>query len=136
RRAALIKTFVTTPLQAAIARNHGLKLIDTLTGFKWIGEKLREWEVELKHNLHEKEGIALDYDNTSFEKRAELLLKYSTFYCFAGEESYGYLPGDRVRDKDANAAALQFYEMLASLKAQGKTVLQFLDDLYISYGYF
>ncbi len=136
RRAALIKTFVTTPLQAAIARNHGLKLIDTLTGFKWIGEKLREWEVELKHNLHEKEGIALDYDNTSFEKRAELLLKYSTFYCFGGEESYGYLPGDRVRDKDANAAALQFCEMLASLKAQGKTVLQFLDDLYIRYGYF
>jgi phosphoglucomutase len=133
--ATLIKTFVTTPLQEAIAKGHGLKCVDTLTGFKWIGEKLRHYELELKQKLLEQEGIALDYDGTSAAKRRELLLKYSTFYVFGGEESYGYLACDRVRDKDASAAVLMFCEMAASLKAQGKTVLDYLDEIHLKYGY-
>jgi phosphoglucomutase len=135
-RAALVKTFVTTPLQAAIARHHGLKLIDTLTGFKFVGEKLHDWEEELVHGLLEEEGIALDYDHTEPRKRAELLQKYSTFYVFGGEESYGYLASDRVRDKDANAAIILFCELAASLKAKGSTIAEYRDALFLRYGYF
>lgn len=134
--AALIKTFVTTPLQDAIAHGHGLKLINTLTGFKWIGEKLKIYEDELKAAMLAQEGIAIDYDGCTPQKRAELLQRYSTFYVFGGEESYGTLAGDCVRDKDANAAALLFCELAAVLKSQGKGFLEFLDELYLKYGYY
>ena len=135
-KAALIKTFVTTPLQAAIAEGHGLKLIDTLTGFKFIGEKLQDYEEEMKEKLMEEEGLAIDYDRTALWTRAELELEYSTFYVFGGEESYGYLANDRVRDKDANAAVLMVCELVAYLKTQGVTLPDFLDSLYLEYGYF
>lgn len=136
RRAAIIKTFVTTPLQAAIAETHGLKVIDTLTGFKWIGEKLLFYEKELAEKLLEAEGATLDYDTIDRRKRIELLLKYSTFFVFGGEESYGYLANDRVRDKDAHAAAIMFCELAAALKNAGKTFAEYLDELYLKYGYF
>jgi phosphoglucomutase len=136
KKACMIKTFVTTPLQADIARAHGLKIIDTLTGFKYIGDKLAQYEQTLAAKLLEKEGLVLDYDKCSAEARRKLLLKYSTLYVFGGEESYGYLATDRVRDKDANAAAIVFCEMLASLKAEGKTLQDFIDELYIAYGYY
>ena len=84
--AALIKTFVTTPLQEAIAQGHGLKLINTLTGFKWIGEKLKIYEDELRASLLDQEGLAIDYDGCSAHKRAELLQRYSTFYVFGRSE--------------------------------------------------
>ncbi|MFW5882880.1 MAG: phospho-sugar mutase [Verrucomicrobiota bacterium] len=134
--AVLIKTFVTTPLQEAIAEKHGLKLINTLTGFKWIGEKLNIYERELKSLLLEEEGMALDYDQCMQDTRAELMLDYSTFFVFGGEESYGYLGSDRVRDKDANAAAIMFCEMLAWLESEDMTVLDFLDSLYLEHGYY
>ncbi|MGC9451778.1 MAG: phospho-sugar mutase [Oceanipulchritudo sp.] len=134
--AALIKTFVTTPLQAAVARKHGLKVIDTLTGFKWIGEKLKIYEEALMERLRE-EGIeAGEYDSIPLAQRREWLLKYSTFYVFGGEESYGYLASDLLRDKDANAAVLMFAEMAASLQAAGKSILQYLDEVYLRYGYY
>ncbi|HNX04909.1 MAG TPA: phospho-sugar mutase [Opitutales bacterium] len=136
KKACMIKTFVTTPLQADIARAHGLKLIDTLTGFKFIGDKLSYYEKTLAKKLIEKEGLVLDYDKCSAEARRKLLLKYSTLYVFGGEESYGYLATDRVRDKDANAAAIVFCEMMASLKSEGKTVQDFIDELYLTYGYY
>lgn len=135
RRAALIKTFVTTPLQDAIGEKNGLKVVNTLTGFKWIGEKLRHYEEALGEAL-EAGGHAVDYDTLPLDERRRLLLDHSTFYVFGGEESYGYLASDRVRDKDANAAVLMFAEMAASLKAAGKTVLQYLDEVYLKYGYF
>ena len=134
--ACLIKTFVTTPLQADIAKAHGLKVIDTLTGFKYIGDKLNQYEQTLASELLEEDGLVLDYDKCSPETRRELLLKYSTFYVFGGEESYGYLATDRVRDKDANAAALVFCEMAASLKAEGKSLQDFIDEIYATYGYY
>ena len=135
-RAALIKTFVTTPLQAAIARKHGLKVIDTLTGFKWIGEKLRIYEETLQRALLEKEGLVLDYDATPRDKRAALLLEHSTLYVFGGEESYGYLASDRVRDKDANAAVVMFAELAAALKQEGRTFSDYLDEVYLRFGYY
>ncbi len=137
RRAAIIKTFVTTPLQAAIAESHGLKLIDTLTGFKWIGEKLRIYEETLRRRLREAEGVELeDYDAVPPARRREWLLKHSTFMVFSSEESYGYLASDRVRDKDANAAVLMFAEMAATLRLAGKSVLDYLEEVYLRYGYF
>jgi len=135
KSAALLKTFVTTPLQDRIAEANGLKVINTLTGFKWIGKKLAEYEDQLLDALMEEEGISLDYDSTNLIKRCELLLKYSTFYICGGEESYGYLASDRVRDKDANAAVLMFVEMASSLKGEGKSVLEYLDEIYIKYGF-
>jgi phosphoglucomutase len=135
KNAALIKTFVTTPLQDRIAEQNGLKVINTLTGFKWIGKKLAEYEDQLLDAVMEEEGISLDYDSTNLIKRCELLLKYSTFYVCGGEESYGYLASDRVRDKDANAAVLMFMEMASSLKGEGKTVLDYLNEIYIKYGF-
>ena len=134
--AALIKTFVTTPLQQAIAKAHGLKIINTLTGFKWIGEKLRIYEEQLCETYLRETGVALDYDATPSKKRAQLLLKYSTYYVFGGEESYGYLASDRVRDKDANAAVAMFCELGAWLRSQGKSYLDYLDELYLKYGYY
>ncbi len=134
--AALIKTFVTTPLQEAIAKAHGLKLINTLTGFKWIGEKLRLYEEQLREKFLEATGAALEYDATPAEERVKLLLQYSTFYVFGGEESYGYLASDRVRDKDANAAAAMFCEMGAWLQGRGESYLQYLDAIYLKYGFF
>lgn len=136
RRAALIKTFVTTPLQASIAEKNGLKLIDTLTGFKWIGEKLRIYEETLLERLREEGKGDLEYDAIPLAQRREWLLKYSTFYVFGGEESYGYLASDRVRDKDANAAVLMFAEMAATLQGRGKSVLDYLDEVYLRYGYY
>ncbi len=133
QRAALVTTFVTTPLVRAIARQHGVKVVQTLTGFKWIGEKIHLWETELKEAIG---GSEEDIDALSTEQRREKLLRDSTFFIFGMEESYGYLGSDRVRDKDANAAVLMFAEMAASLKKRGKTVLEYLDEVYLRFGYF
>ena len=134
--AALIKTFVTSPMQEAVAEWHGLKTINTLTGFKWIGEKLAGYEAEMKKKLFDAEGIALDYDACDMWTKAELLLDYSTFFVFGGEESYGYLATDKVRDKDANAAVIMFCEVAAYLKAQEMTFPEYLDALYLQHGYY
>ncbi len=133
---ALIKTFVTTPMQDALGKAHGIKVINTLTGFKWIGEKIRDYEDQLKERLQADLGLGLDYDRTTYRKRVELLQNHSTFYAFGSEESYGYLPTDFVRDKDGNAACLAFAELAASLKKQGTDVLQALDALYLKLGYY
>ena len=136
KRAALVKTFVTSPMQEAIADSHGLKTINTLTGFKWIGEKMRIYEEELKAKLFESEGLSVDYDQTAVWTRADLLLDYSTYVVFGGEESYGYTASDRVRDKDANAAVLMFCELAAYLKSQEMTFPEQLDALYHELGYY
>ncbi len=134
--AALIKTFVTTPMQEAIAEAHGLKCINTLTGFKWIGEKLKHYQEDLEDKLFDEEGLAIDYDETDLSTRVGLLMDYSTYYVFGGEESYGYLASDRVRDKDATGAILMFSELMAYLKGQGLTLAEYLDGLYLKYGYY
>ncbi|MFO8028004.1 MAG: phospho-sugar mutase [Opitutales bacterium] len=136
RNAVLIKTFVTSPMQESVADWHGLKTINTLTGFKWIGEKLADYEAGMKAELFEKEGLAIDYDACDVWTRADLLLDYATYFVFGGEESYGYLASDRVRDKDANAAVLMFCELAAYLKANEMTFPEYLDALYLQHGYY
>lgn len=130
--ACIIKTFVTTQLQNAIGLAHGVKVIDTLTGFKWIAAKIHGYEERLKAAM----GPGWDYDGTPFAERAKLLLRHSTFFVFGTEESYGYLPNDSVRDKDGNAACLMFAELCAWVSGQGITVPEYLDRLYIKYGFY
>jgi phosphoglucomutase len=130
--ACLVKTFVTTPLQDAIGRAHGVKVINTLTGFKWIAGKMRSYEEKLVRAM----GPGFDYDATPFRERARLLQQHSTFYLFGTEESYGYLPNDSLRDKDGNSACLMFAELCAWVKSRGLTVPDYLDEIYLKYGFF
>ncbi len=130
KNCTLIKTFVTTPLQDKIAESHGLKCINTLTGFKWIGGRLTKYEEKLNS------AMGKDCSGLSYLERAKLLQEHSTFFVFGGEESYGYLGTDSVRDKDANAAVIMFCEMLAYLKSQNMTVDEYLDSIYLKCGYY
>jgi phosphoglucomutase len=132
QQVAIIKTFVTTRLQDAIGAGHGVKVINTLTGFKWIAAKIRGYEEKLRAAM----GNGFDYDATEFAERAKLLQKHSTFYAFGTEESYGYLPNDFVRDKDGNAACLMFAELCAWVKSRGLTVPEYLDEIYLRHGFF
>jgi phosphoglucomutase len=102
----IIKTFVTTDLQKLIAQKFGLRCVETLTGFKYIGAKLAKYEAAA--------------DGTTF--------------VFGGEESYGYSGADFVRDKDANAAAVMLAEVAAFAKSQGRTLPELLDDLFAEFG--
>jgi len=128
-RAVLVKTFVTTELQRAIADGFGVGLVDTLTGFKYIAGKLRKYEDAIPAD---KKG---DYRALGQEATRALRLEYSRFFVFGGEESYGYLGSDAVRDKDANGAALMFAEVAAYAMSLGKTLPQLLDDIFTEYGY-
>lgn len=103
-----VKTIVTTELCRSIAKEYGCELIDVLTGFKFIGEQI---------TLLEKKGE---------EKR----------FVFGFEESYGYLGGTYVRDKDAVIASMLICEMVAFYKAEGKNLIEKLDELYKKHGYF
>ena len=135
-KAALVKTFVTTALQDEIARSHGVKFVNTLTGFKWIAAKIRGYEEQLKAGYLAKHGVALDYNATPFASRAKLLQEFSTFYLFGTEESYGYLANDLVRDKDGNSACLMLAEVCAYVKSRGLTVPEYLDEIYLRTGYY
>ncbi|HWA11112.1 MAG TPA: phospho-sugar mutase [Opitutaceae bacterium] len=131
-RACIIKTFVTTRLQDAIGEGHGVKVINTLTGFKWIAAKMRGYENQLRQAM----GPGFDYEGTPFPERVKLLMQHSTFYAFGCEESYGYLPNDYVRDKDGNAACLMFAELCAAVKSRGLTVPEYLDEIFLKYGFY
>ena len=129
-RAVLVKTFVTTELQHAIADGFGVGIIDTLTGFKYIAAKLRKYEEAIPAD---KKG---DYRSLTEAQTRALRLEYSRFFVFGGEESYGYLGSDAVRDKDANGATLMFAEVAAYAKSVGKTLTELMDDVYAEYGYY
>ncbi len=103
-----VKTIVTTEMANALAKKYNVELINVLTGFKFIGEQ-----------------IALLEDNNEQER-----------FIFGFEESYGYLSGSFVRDKDAVIASMLICEMAAYYKAKGKTLLQVLADAYDEYGYY
>ena len=104
---ALIKSIVTTNLVNEMAKSYGVKLVEVLTGFKFIGQKMLEFET--KHN-----GT----------------------YLFGFEESYGCLPGTYARDKDAPAAVCMLCEVAAFYKSQGKTLWDGMIDMYEKYGYY
>lgn len=131
-RACIIKTFVTTQLQDAIGRAHGVKVINTLTGFKWIAAKMRGYE----NQLRAAQPAGFDYEALPLAQRAKLLLQHSTFYAFGTEESYGYLPNDFLRDKDGNAACLMFAEVCAWVKSRGLTVPEYLDEIFLRCGFY
>lgn len=103
----ILKTIVTLELGRAIAEDYGVQTVDTLTGFKYIAEKIEEYK---------REGM-------------------KTFQ-FGYEESYGYLIGDFVRDKDAVQAAVMIVEAAAYYKQQGMTLYDGLTQLYETYGYY
>ena len=76
-------------------------------------------------------GPDFDYESAPIDERARLQLKHGRFFAFGTEESYGYLPNDYVRDKDGNAACLMFAELCAWVKGRGKTVPEYLDEIYL-----
>ena len=119
----LIKTFVTTDLQKEIATVAGIRCVETLTGFKYIGEKL---------GIYEKQ--AGGRGKMGAEEWRKKRMEKSTFFVFGGEESYGYSGGDYVRDKDANGAVLMFVEAAAWAKSQGRNLLEEMDEIYRRHG--
>lgn len=127
-RAVLIKTLVTTELQSSIAEKYGISVVDTLTGFKYIGEKLKKYEDVIPAD---KKG---DYRGLTEEESRKLRLEYSKFFVFGGEESYGYLGSDFVRDKDGNASAVMFAELAAYAMSEGTTIAGLRDHVWGEYG--
>ena len=128
-RCVIIKTLVTTGLQNAIAAAHGMKCVETLTGFKYIGEKLCKYETAT--------GLsAADYRAKSEAETRALRLAKSHFYVCGGEESYGYSAADFVRDKDGNGAVVVFAEVAAYAKSRGLTLPEYLDEVFAEYGFY
>ena len=113
-RPAVVKTVVTSELGAEIARKKGAAVFSTLTGFKFIGEKITQFEQAKKQG-----NIEQDYD---------FVLGY--------EESYGYLVGTHARDKDAVVSSLLICQMAAAWKAKGKTLLDRMNEIYQEYGFY
>ena len=106
-KSTLVKTIVTSELGANIGRKFGLQVEETLTGFKYIGDKI---------NKYEQTG------------RQEFVIGY--------EESYGYLVGTHARDKDAVVSSMLICQMAAWYKNQGKTLVDGLNEIYAEYGYY
>lgn len=104
----VVKTIVTTEMVKAIAENYNARLIDVLTGFKFIGEQIK---------LLEDQGCPENY-------------------MFGLEESYGYLKGTYARDKDAVVASMLIAELAADCKANGMTLYDKLLELYSKYGFY
>jgi phosphoglucomutase len=129
-RAVIIKTFVTTDLQKAIADHYGLRCVETLTGFKYIGAKLSNYERAIPEEMRQ------NYVDLTEEETRRLRLDHSSFYVFGGEESYGYSGADFVRDKDGNGAVIMFCEVAAYAKSRGQTGGQLLDEIFSMFGYF
>lgn len=103
----VIKSIVTSPMQNTIVEKFGGTVIDTLTGFKWMAQKIKE----------------LEDNNANYN------------FVFASEESFGYMPNNKVRDKDAVASIALMNEITLFYKKQNKTLIQALDDIYTEYGY-
>ena len=130
QNAVLVKTFVTTGLQEVIANRFGIRCVDTLTGFKYIGQKLGKYENQIPAELRE------NYQDLPESETRSLRLKHSSFFVFGGEESYGYLGSDVVRDKDGNGAVVMFAELAVYAKSQGIGITELLDQIYAEFGYF
>ena len=127
-RAVMVKTFVTTGLQDAIGHHFGYEVVNVLTGFKYIAQKLGKYEEAIPAEKRR------DYRRMSEEQTRALRLQYSRYFVFGGEESYGYLAQDFVRDKDANSAAIIFAELAAYAESAGKSLLELLHELFEKFG--
>lgn len=106
-KSTLVKTIVTSELGANIGRSYGLQCEETLTGFKYIGDKINKYEASGEQ---------------------EFIIGY--------EESYGYLVGTHARDKDAVVSSMLICQMAAYYYNQGKTLVDALEDVYAEYGYY
>ena len=106
KNAAVVKSFVTTGMAKALCDDYGVTLYETPVGFKFIGEKIKQWEKDGKHT-----------------------------YIFGFEESCGYLRGTHARDKDAVVASMLCAEMVCYYVSIGKTVFARLQEIYAKYGY-
>lgn len=107
KKDTLIKTIVTTEMAARVAESYDAQIMNVLTGFKYIGEKIEQFEQTGSNN-----------------------------FILGFEESYGYLSGGFVRDKDAVIASVLIAEMALYYKTQGKNLAQALHDLFEKYGYY
>ncbi|MEX1111185.1 MAG: phospho-sugar mutase [Chthoniobacterales bacterium] len=127
-RAVIIKTYVTTDLQKAVAEHFGLRCVETLTGFKYNAAKLRKYEEGIPAELR------ADYPHLPEDETLRLRLAHSSLMVMGGEESYGYTLSDFARDKDANAAVAGFAEVVASARSKGMTAMEYLDDIFATLG--
>jgi phosphoglucomutase len=130
KNAAIVKTFVTTRLQETVAHAYGVHVVNTLTGFKYIGGKLGKYERGLPADIQAR------YRSMTEEETRAARLQHSKFFIFGGEESYGYMGVDWMRDKDGNGAVLMFAELAAYAASKSLTVPGLLDEVYLEYGYF
>ena len=130
KNCVIIKTFVTTDLQKAIAAKLGIRCVETLTGFKYIGAKLGKYERALPPDIQAR------YRSLSEAESRAWRLDFSSYYVFGGEESYGYSGSDFIRDKDANSATVMFCEVAAYAKSRGITLDILLDEIYAEYGFY
>jgi phosphoglucomutase len=130
KNAVFLKTFVTSPMQDAIAARFGVACVNTLTGFKWISAKLNKYENALPADIRAK------YRDLSATESRSLRLQHGTFLVFGGEESYGYMGDDFSRDKDGNGAVVMFAELAAYAASKGLTVAGLLDEVYCDIGFF
>lgn len=103
-----VKSIVSTPLADLVAKHYGVELRHTLTGFKWIGDQIAQLEA---HGEEER-------------------------FIFGFEESYGYLAGSYVRDKDAIVGSMLICEMAAYYRSIGSSIKQRLEEIYVQYGRF
>ncbi|MDR2677652.1 MAG: phospho-sugar mutase [Puniceicoccales bacterium] len=133
--AAVIASYVTTPLLDELAKAAGVRMIRTLIGFKWIGEKLQDYEREAVAAYARETGMPVDYRAIDEVHRRELLLTHSTYLVLGAEESCGYMAIDCTRDKDSHSAALMVCEAFAWLRSRGQTIHDFLHEIYKRYGY-
>ncbi|MDA1204250.1 MAG: phospho-sugar mutase [Verrucomicrobia bacterium] len=127
-RGVIIKTFVTTDLQKAVAEHFGLRCVETLTGFKYNAAKLRQYEEAIP------EALRADYRRLPEEETRRLRLAHSMLLVMGGEESYGYTLSDFARDKDANAAVAAFAEVVAYARSRGMTAMEYLDEIFATLG--
>ena len=105
--AGAVSSIVSTAMSRAVCEANGVHFEDTFTGFKFMAERIASWEAAKSYQ-----------------------------YIFAFEESYGYMVGDYVRDKDAVTAAMLVAEMAAHYSMEGKTLLDAMNELYEKYGWF
>ncbi len=128
--AVLLKTFVTSPMQDAIAKHFGIGVVNTLTGFKWISSKLQKYEDALP------KAIRAKYRDMSEADARTAKLKHSKFMVLGDEESYGYMGTDFSRDKDGNGAVVMFAELAAYAASRAMNVSLLLDEIYSEIGFF
>lgn len=123
-RGVIIKTYVTTDLQKAVAEHFGLRCVETLTGFKYNAEKLRKYEEAVPADLR------ANYPHLPEDVTRRLRLEHSSLLIMGGEESYGYTLADFAHDKDANAAVAGFAEVVAAARLRGLTPVEYLDEIF------